>query len=557
MIRITTATGMTSDGGEKREFVIRAPYRALDKVKAIPGRRWHASTKTWRAPATPHVAGEILAIFGDGGVQGDATFNALANVARKNKALQAVKGMDNLPQPQLRARDSWPHQLQAYHFAKGQPAAMLAMKMGRGKTKVAVDLIWNRDHRRTLIVCPNKVQSVWLEQVEQYAAANDYIMECAQKGTTAQRAQKIAQAILKAERLGRRAIIVVNYEAAWHEAMARVLLAADFDFVIADESHRIKAPQGRASQFLSKLGDRTPYRLCLTGTPMPHSPLDIFAQYRFLDKGIFGTSYALFRARYAIMGGYGGYEVKGYQRQDELRERFERIAFQCDADMGLQEPVHMVRHVELTPATMRAYTKMHTTFTVEVKAGTVTAANALSKLLRLQQITSGYLPVDDGERIEQIGTEKRDELADILEDLDMREPIVVFARFRHDLDQIKAAVEASGRTYAEVSGRANDLAIWQQGGADVIGVQIQAGGVGISLVRARYCIYYSLGYSLGDYEQSLARVHRPGQKEQVTYIHLIAKGTVDERVYSALRKRKEVIADILEMERGHDTGVNL
>ncbi|MFA5378725.1 MAG: helicase-related protein, partial [Dehalococcoidia bacterium] len=111
---------------------------------------------------------------------------------------------------------------------------------------------------------------------------------------------------------------------------------------------------------------------------------------------------------------------------------------------------------------------------------------------------------------------------------------------------IKAAVEESGRTYAELSGRGNDLQAWQEGKFDVIGVQIQAGGVGISLVRARYCVYYSMGYSLGDYEQSLARVHRPGQKQNVTYIHLVATGTVDEKVYKALQKRKQVIEDLLE-----------
>ncbi|HPK07479.1 MAG TPA: hypothetical protein PK773_06705, partial [Aminivibrio sp.] len=73
-----------------------------------------------------------------------------------------------------------------------------------------------------------------------------------------------------------------------------------------------------------------------------------------------------------------------------------------------------------------------------------------------------------------------------------------------------------------------------------------AGGVGISLVRARYCIYYSVGYSLGDYEQSLARIHRPGQDRPVLYVHLLAEDTVDERVYQALDTRRDVVETILE-----------
>lgn len=551
MIKITTATKQSG-----KTFILKTDYKDKDRVKSIPGRKWNAADKTWRAPATVAVAAEIASIFSPEEIDGDAEFYELLTAAGKNDELQTIKTAADLPQPDVRQKDSWNHQLQAYHFAKSQPAVMLAMKMGLGKTKVAIDLIWNRNHRRTLVVCPNKVQSVWETQIAQYAGDDDYVVVGETKGTIEKRAQTIARRVLDAKRLGKRIIVIVNYEAAWRDAMARVIFAAEFDFVILDESHRIKAPGGKASQFFSKLGDVTPYKLCLTGTPMPHSPLDIYAQYRFLDKGIFGTSFAMFRARYAVMGGYGGYEVKGYQNLDDLTKRFERIAFQSDADMGLPEPIHIVRRVGLDRKTMQVYQQMYHTFTADVQTGKVTAANALSKLLRLQQITSGYLPVESG-RVEQIGTEKRDELADIFEDLDIHEPVVVFARFRHDLDQIRIATEASGRTYAELSGRANDLREWQDGKKDVIGVQIQAGGVGISLARARYCIYYSLGYSLGDYEQSLARVQRPGQKNQAIYIHLIAENTVDERVYNALSRRKEVIADILEMERGKSIGVKI
>jgi SNF2 family DNA or RNA helicase len=540
--------GMITVTTKDCEFILQSGFKDKDTIKGIPGRRWNASDKTWRFPATGNAAAGIVAAFGAENIRCDAEFKKLAKIARGNAELQAVKEATGLPQPELRAKDSWPWQLQAYHFAKPQPATMLAMKMGRGKTKVAIDLIWNRNHRRTLVICPNKVQDVWAFELQKYAAMDDYLVHSNGKGTTVKRAQAIAQFLLDAERLGKRAVVVINYEAAWHEALAKVIAAAKFDFIILDESHRIKTPSGRASQFFSKIGDKTPYKLCLTGTPMPHSPLDIFGQYRFLDKGIFGTSFVSFRARYAVMGGYGGYEVKGYQREAELRDRFERIAFQCEADIGLADPIHIIRHITLEPKTQAVYNQMHRTFTAHVKDGTVTAANALSRLLRLQQITSGYLPVEEGQAT-QIGTEKRDELADILQDLDEREPVAVFCRFRHDLDQVKAAVEASGRKYAELSGRANELKAWQDGEADVLGVQIQAGKEGVSMVRARYCIYYSIGYSLGDYEQSLARLQRPGQTSQVTYIHLVARDTVDEKVYDALEKRKEVIVEILQGER--------
>jgi SNF2 family DNA or RNA helicase len=92
----------------------------------------------------------------------------------------------------------------------------------------------------------------------------------------------------------------------------------------------------------------------------------------------------------------------------------------------------------------------------------------------------------------------------------------------------------------------DDLKRWQAGEAPVLAVQIDSGGVGIDLTRARYSIYYSLGFSLGSYEQSLARIHRPGQTRPVEYIHLLAEGTVDEKVMAALSQRANVVNAVLE-----------
>jgi SNF2 family DNA or RNA helicase len=123
--------------------------------------------------------------------------------------------------------------------------------------------------------------------------------------------------------------------------------------------------------------------------------------------------------------------------------------------------------------------------------------------------------------------------------------VVVFCRFRCDLAEVEAVAKDLGRSYAELSGDRNDLAAWQRGEATILGVQLQSGGVGIDLTRAAYCVYYSMGYSLGDYEQSLARLRRPGQTRCCRYYHLVCKGTVDEQVYAALRHRRGVVDSVL------------
>lgn len=438
----------------------------------------------------------------------------------------------------------WRHQLEGYRHALPLPGAMLAMDMGCGKSRTAIDLIQNRGHRRTLILCPKSVVSNWGDEFEKHGAIPFHVVTLT-SGTVAQRAAEAKRAIEVADARNLPAVVVTNHEAAWREPFGAWTMKAGFDCVVVDEIHRAKSPSGKLSLFLSRLGPKVPWRLGLTGTPMPHSPLDVYAQYRFLAPEIYGYSSTRFRARYAVMGGYEGRQVVGYQNESELHRKFFSIAYRVGAEvLDLPETLHIRRSFDLPPAARRIYRELEDEMISDVGSGVLTVANALSRLLRLQQVTSGIVADNDGFR-NVLHEEKKAQLADFLEDIDLREPVVVFARFRSDLDQIQAAAESSGRKYGELSGRRNDLAQWKAGGSDVLGVQIQAGGVGVDLTRARYCVYFSLGFSLSDYLQSLKRTHRPGQRQPVTYVHLVARASVDVRVYQALEKRQSVVEAVL------------
>jgi SNF2 family DNA or RNA helicase len=184
----------------------------------------------------------------------------------------------------------------------------------------------------------------------------------------------------------------------------------------------------------------------------------------------------------------------------------------------------------------------------ELEGGYVTAANAGIRIMRLQQLTGGTLRaqnLDGSDSVQRVSEAKEGLLRDILEDID--EPVVIFGRFHTDLDAAHRAV--GGEQSLELSGRANHLAAWQAGEGNALVVQVQSGGVGIDLTRARIAIYYSLGYSLADYMQSRARLHRPGQTRSVEYIHLIVRRSVDELVYTALAARADVVASVVEQMR--------
>jgi SNF2 family DNA or RNA helicase len=131
-----------------------------------------------------------------------------------------------------------------------------------------------------------------------------------------------------------------------------------------------------------------------------------------------------------------------------------------------------------------------------------------------------------------------------LSDLPDTDKSVVFCRFKYDIRQIRARC---GREVYELSGDKNELEEWKEApeGA-VLATQIQAGSMGISMVEAATCFFYSVGYSLGDYEQARARLHRPGQTRNVNFYHLVAEASIDTTVYKALKSKKDVVESVLE-----------
>lgn len=452
--------------------------------------------------------------------------------------------MHQLAEPASSQPARWRHQDEAFAFAHGKRGAMLAMAMGTGKTKVAIDLVLARNHKRTLILCPLSVVAVWPKEFYKHAGTA-VTVTALDKGSVADKAQEMKTAIALAKARQKPLAIAVNYESAWRDQFALAAQAAGFDCLILDESHRLKSPSGKASRFAFRLSRLIGHRIALTGTPMPHSFLDIYAQYRALDPTVFGTNFNSFKHTYGIWGGFGGYELKGVQNKEALNRKVYSIAYRVAKDvLDLPPEMHITRTCSLGAQGQRAYTDLEKLFITEVREGTITVYNALTKLLRLQQITSGYLRLDDGTDI-QVDDAKYQLMKDTIEDIEPDEAIAIFCRFHNDLDHVHKMAAALGRASLELSGRRNELRDWQDGTAEILAVQIQTGGVGIDLTRARYCGYFSKGFSLGDYEQSLARVHRPGQKRPVTYFHWIVESTVDEKVMDALAKRKDVVEDIL------------
>lgn len=449
----------------------------------------------------------------------------------------------------------WKHQQDAVDWAWGRAWAILHHGMGSGKTKTTLALILRciaeRQATRILVCCPKAVIPAWRKQVGLWCPQVRIV--CLDQNTKRQKQRALAAATSDISPL----IVVINYESAWR---LDELEKQKWDVLVWDEVHRLKAPSGAASRWAGRVTKRNPTarRYGLSGTLIPHSILDVWAIYRSLESPectTFGTSFTVHRAKYAVMNPHQPGMVVAWKNLPEAHAKIAATTHHVKSSDVLDLPPIQFLDVpvELCPAEAKLYKEIERDFCAVVDEGTVTPANALVQLLRLQQICGGFVRFDGESTARQISPanpSKGQALADMLEDLPSDEPVVVFCRFTSDISVARRACEATGRSVSELSGARNELAAWQGGSTTVLVAQIQSGGIGIDLTRASYAVFASLGYSLAEYEQAVARLHRPGQERRTLIYHLIAtingRSTVDGRVYEALRERKEVVNAIID-----------
>lgn len=533
------------DGGRIRLYT---EYAERHRAAAIPGRRWITSQKCWSYPATPAVWARIIHAFPE-------LANEENELARQLARRREVRSREPATEPDYECNlEPWAHQVEATRFARDMDACLLDCWMSAGKTKMAFDAIAARGHEKVLVLCPTAAIDVWEDEAAKHDPVGYHILAL-NEGSVPDRAGRLREGAAS----GGPIMAVLNYEASWREPMDEAILSVEWDCLVMDESHRVKSPGAKQARFAARIQAR--HKIALTGTPMPHSPLDLYGQYRVLDPGIFGTSFTRFRARYAVMGGFEGRQVLGFQNEAELRRYMDSICYHVPKDeLDLPEIQFIRRPVTLEPRARRIYTDLEENLIAGVEDGVVTAANALAKLVRLQQVTSGWVPVEraggeplsldaevpDNPELIAVSDAKHRSAQELLDDLGAGEPVVVFCRFTRDLQAVRGIAEGLDRTYDEISGGSRGgYRRWQEGNVDILGVQLQAGGVSIDLTRARFAVFYSLGYSLGDYQQCIARIHRTNQDHPVAVYHLLAKGTVDEKIMRALDSRRRVIESIL------------
>ena len=563
-------TGTTGEGQEA-ELLLYAQYGDREICKEIQRAKWNPKRKAWVYPAQPDILQEIKNSFPALTIKADAlgAIQAIADHAEKIKAKKAAGWEDVTPDSPMPIKNATPfqHQIMGYNLAIAQPSHAMLYEQGCGKTLTAIATIGRRfldgEITRVLIVAPASVVPVWENEFAKFA---DFPHEVATLAGMPVKKRKAALEDMP-EPLGvvtdgdmeivtPLQVAVINYEATWR--MEEELRDWGPDLILCDESQRIKTPGTRQSKGLHNLGRRPKFKLILSGTPVTQGPLDFFSQYKFLDPQILGNSYYACRNRYAVMGGYQGYQIVGYRRMDEFMNKVHSISFRVTKAEALDLPdmIEQELYCELEPKARTAYRELLKESVTELEGETqITAVNVLAKLLRLSQMTGGFIGTEEGE-IVQASNAKMKLLTETMEDiLGQGKKLVIFARFIPEIHAIRKKLEEMKVDYSWIAGeikmedRGEMVQRFQEDPeCRVFLAQIQTAGLGITLHAADTAIFYSLDYSFANLDQAMARLHRIGQKNKVTNIFLIARDTVDEKVRAALAQKQDVAKAVVDGE---------
>ncbi len=408
-----------------------------------------------------------------------------------------------------------------------------------GKTLVAVK--WLRSlaengTERLLISAPLRVCSLWAKTLEEAG-----IPVIAGFGKPTARVRALVKD-------GWSGALVLNIDKL--DALRDVLVGRTQAFV-CDEVHETSSPSSARGRAARAIGWKAQYFRGLTGTPVPNHNGNLWSSLTL--SGGYTGSWTAFMKRYTIRDRFFPSKVVGHVNTRELHDRVRACASIIRREDVFGPDTYQIieRPVELPPAVRATYQKLASAWIIEAPVLLV-ADHTLSRLIRLQQITSGFLP--NGEDAEGphvwLHTEKIDAvLADLDEIVVSGEKAVVFHRFRPEGHALEAALQAAkvptfvinGSRTAEQS-EAERAAFSAYDGGAVIVVQVQSGGVGISLAEASHALYLSRTFSFVQDEQSRDRIYKPGARRTVTYYNV--PKTIDVFIARTLAK-KHAIHDAL------------
>lgn len=377
-------------------------------------------------------------------------------------------------------------------------------------------------------------------------------------------------------------IIIINYESFISKKIfpeLRNMIIHNPFMCVLDESSRLKSNKSMTTKALLTLAPLFKHRIILSGTPMPNSELELWGQVRFIRSDIFDKSFYAFRNTYFHLERNGeqmaplqGKVMNRMMMRNIMMQGWrytitpfmrEHIMFKLkpfthwmkkEEAIDLPEKIDQVREVSLSGPEAEAYRDMKNYLVTEIGGQMIAAQVALAKLMKLRQVTSGFMYDADG-KAGVVGRSKINELEDTVKQLGTQ-PVIIFVQFHYEVESIRAMLakkygdEQVVTLCSETDNREESIRKFQQGHARYLIAHPKSAAHGLTFVNCSTMIFFSMDYSYESHEQARNRIHRIGQKNSCLYIYLIAKGTIDETLLNVLQKKQRLQDAVYSIVKG-------
>ncbi len=476
------------------------------------------------------------------------------------------------------------HQKEGVNFiVKKGGVGALFWEMGTGKTRATIETlkrIRETDPKvKMLVIAPiSLLEAAWGDDIKRFSNFNYWNL----RKTEAEREDEDTdifginyEALLSKKNIDQIKFVISGYGAQGYSFMA-----------VLDESSKIKNHQTQITKLLLKMTNLFKYRIVMTGTPAANSEMEYWPQMQFAVPGSLGTSMTVFKnyffhlrkgsdsqsipvfmpkqiAHQMFKSGWK-YEITPAKREELMRLILPHVHLAKKKDcLDLPDQIDEIREVEMAPDQARAYREMEKQLVTEIQNQQIAAPLAITKLMKLRQISSGFVYSDNGEALEisndggnyperisetpkiivkqEFSNPKLRELFDIIEEAG-DQPIMIWINFHWE--QIKICHELHSRFPDQVvtlssltKDKDESIRAFQEGRARFLVAHPASAAHGLTFVNCALQIFFSLDFSWEKYEQARARIHRAGQKNNCTYVHILAKNTIDRHILDVLRKK--------------------
>ena len=442
-----------------------------------------------------------------------------------------------------------PHDYQQYaiDFIESHPTAAVLLDMGLGKTVITLtalnDLLFDRfEISRILVIAPLRVaRNTWPQEIGKWEHLN-HIRYSVAVGTEKERRDALRK---------QASLYIIN-----RENVPWLVEKTDFsyDAIVIDELSSFKNWSSKRFKALMKIRPLAKRVIGLTGTPSGNGLMDLFAEFKVLDMGQrLGRFITKYRQDYFKPDKRNGQVVFSYVPLPGAEERiYEKIAditisMEAADHLRMPELIESEYTVKMSDTERKMYAAMCEQLVLQLKGDEVTAANAGVLSGKLAQMANGAVYTDDGATL-HIHDRKLDALEDIIESMNGK-PLLVAYWFRHDAERIEKRVPCVRLDTDDA------IARWNRGEIPVALIHPASAGHGLNLQSGgSTLVWFGITWSLEFYQQTVARLYRQGQNSNTVVVqHIIAEGTIDEKILRALKRKDKTQAALIEAVKAEVT----